>query len=123
MGQDRGGTLTLAYGVATKGGATSVKTPITVRATLLDGRVGTTEPTASMPAANTFGEFSIGIDTGVGTVVAATLFAEAHDALRCLCGVARVTRQSGRTRIVTRRLAGHHWLRDGSLYDPQAALA
>ena len=46
---------------------------------------------------------------GVGTVVAATLFAEAHDALRrrdyhalrCLCGVAPVTRQSGRRRIVT----------------------
>ena len=71
---------------------------------------------------------------GVGTVVAATLFAEAHDALRrrdyhalrCLCGVAPVTRQSGRRRIVTRRLAAHdrlrdaayHWARVAAQHDP-----
>ena len=57
---------------------------------------------------------------GVGPVVSATLLAEAYDslrrrdyhALRCLCGVAPVTRQSGRSRIVTRRLAAHRRLRD-----------
>lgn len=82
---------------------------------------------------------------GVGPVVLSTLLAEADDplrrrdyhALRCLCGVAPVTRRSGRTLVVTRRLAVQnrlrtatsHWariacamLRDGTLYDPQAAL-
>ncbi len=57
---------------------------------------------------------------GVGPVVSATLLAEAYDALRrrdyhalrCLCGVAPVTRQSGKSRIVTRRLAAHRRLRD-----------
>ena len=57
---------------------------------------------------------------GVGRVVLATLLAEADDALRrrdyhalrCLCGAAPVTRQSGRVRIVTRRLAVHDRLRD-----------
>lgn len=57
---------------------------------------------------------------GVGTVVLATLFAEADDvlrrrdyhALRCLCGTAAVTKQSGGYRIVTRRLAVHNLLRD-----------
>ena len=71
---------------------------------------------------------------GVGAIVAATLFAEAYDALRrrdyhalrCLCGVAPVTRQSGRSRIVTRRLAAHgrlreavhHWARVAVQHDP-----
>ena len=71
---------------------------------------------------------------GVGTVVSATLFAEANDALRrrdyhalrCLCGVAPVTRQSGKSRIVTRRLAAHdrlrdaayHWARVAAQHDP-----
>ena len=76
---------------------------------------------------------------GVGTVVGARAsarrcLAEAHDALRrrdyralrCLCGVAPVTRQSGRTRIVTRRLAAHdrlrdavhHWARVAVMHDP-----
>ena len=71
---------------------------------------------------------------GVGTVVTATLFAEANDALRrrdyhalrCLCGVAPVTRQSGKSRIVTRRLAAHgrlrnaayHWARVAAQHDP-----
>ena len=70
---------------------------------------------------------------GVGTAIAATLFAEAYDplrrrdyhALRCLCGVAPVTRQSGRSRIVTRRLAAngrlreaiHHWTRVAVQHD------
>ena len=119
---------------------------------------------------------------GVGPVVLTTLLAEADDplrrrdyhALRCLCGVAPVTRRSGRILVVTRRLAVQnrlrtatsHWarvavqcdpacraryealrdrghgyhralrsvadrllrvacamLRDGTLYDPQAALS
>ena len=76
---------------------------------------------------------------GVGTVVAARAsarrcLAEANDALRrrdyhalrCLCGVAPVTRQSGRRRIVTRRLAAHdrlrdaayHWARVAAQHDP-----
>ena len=70
---------------------------------------------------------------GVGAVVAATLFAEAYDALRrrdyhalrCLCGVAPVTRQSGRSLTVTRRLAAHgrlreavhHWARVAVMHD------
>ena len=71
---------------------------------------------------------------GVGPVVAATLFAEAYDALRrrdyhalrCLGGVAPVTRQSGRSRTVTRRLAAnprlrdalYHWARVAAQRDP-----
>ena len=71
---------------------------------------------------------------GVGRVVLATLFAEADDALRrrdyhalrCLCGVAPVTRRSGRTLLVTRRLAVHnrlrtatgHWARVAVQHDP-----
>ena len=58
--------------------------------------------------------------TGIGPSVLSTLLAEAGDvlgrrdykALRCLCGTAPVTRQSGRMRIVTRRLAVHGRLRD-----------
>ena len=58
--------------------------------------------------------------TGVGRMVLATLLAEADDvlarrdyaALRGLCGTAPVTKQSGRMRIVTRRLAVHGRLRD-----------
>ena len=57
---------------------------------------------------------------GVGRIVLATLLAEAHDAvgrrdyqaLRCLCGVAPVTRRSGKSVIVVRRLAAHNRLRD-----------
>ena len=57
---------------------------------------------------------------GIGRIVLATLLAEAHDAvrrrdyqaLRCLCGVAPVTRRSGKTVIVVRRLAAHNRLRD-----------
>ncbi len=64
---------------------------------------------------------------GVGTVVLATLLAEAHEplrrrdpqALRCLAGAAPVTRRSGNKLIVVRRLAAnerladaaHHWAR------------
>ena len=67
---------------------------------------------------------------GVGAVVAATRFAEACDALcrrdyhalRCLCGVAPVTRQSGRSRIVTRRLAAHGRLRDAAYHWARVAV-
>lgn len=57
---------------------------------------------------------------GVGRTVLATLLAEAFDplqrrdyhALRCLCGVAPVTKRSGKRTFVVRRLAVHHRLRN-----------
>jgi len=57
---------------------------------------------------------------GVGTKVLATLLAEGndavgrrdYDALRCLCGVAPVTRRSGKSLIVRQRHAAHDRLRD-----------
>ncbi len=57
---------------------------------------------------------------GVGRIILATLLTEAFDplqrrdyhALRCLCGVAPVTRRSGKSKIVIRRLAAHRRLRD-----------
>ncbi len=57
---------------------------------------------------------------GAGRIVLATLLAEAHDplqrrdyqALRCLSGVAPVTKRSGKTLIVVRRLAAHNRLQD-----------
>ncbi len=57
---------------------------------------------------------------GVGRIVLATLPAEAHDplrrrachALRCLSGVAPVTRRSGKSLVVAGRLAAHNRLRD-----------
>ena len=71
---------------------------------------------------------------GVGRVVLATLLAEADDALRrrdyhalrCQSGIAPVTRQSGRSTQVTRRLAAHgrlrvavcHLARVASQHDP-----
>jgi transposase len=56
---------------------------------------------------------------GVGRIVLATLLAEAWDALqrrdyhamRCLCGVAPVTKRSGKSRIVLMRQAAHVRLR------------
>jgi len=53
---------------------------------------------------------------GIGRINRATLLAEGHDALqrrdhaalRILAGVAPVTKQSGKSRIVHRRLARHH---------------
>ena len=61
---------------------------------------------------------------GIGTKVLAALLAEGgdavrrrdFDALRCLCGVAPVTRRSGKSMIVTRRLAAHHRLRDAAYH-------
>lgn len=57
---------------------------------------------------------------GVGRIVLAVLLAEASDplqrrdyyALRALCGVAPVTKRSGKSRIVVRRLACHPRLRN-----------
>ena len=71
---------------------------------------------------------------GVGRIVLATLLSEAFDAirrrdyaaLRCLCGVAPVTRSSGKyTRVVRRqavhprlREAAYHWSRVATQHDP-----
>jgi transposase len=71
---------------------------------------------------------------GVGRVVLATLLSEAgeplarrdHDALRNLCGVAPVTRRSGKRMVVTMRRAAHvrlrlalyHWSRVAIQRDP-----
>jgi transposase len=71
---------------------------------------------------------------GVGRIVQATLLAEApelvrrrdDDALRTLCGVAPVTRRSGKSCIVIRRLACnkrlskavYHWARTARQHDP-----
>ena len=57
---------------------------------------------------------------GVGRIVLATLLAEAHDALRrrdyqalrCLSGTAPVTKRSGKSTVVLRRLAAHNRLRN-----------
>ncbi|WP_244471981.1 IS110 family transposase [Prosthecomicrobium hirschii] len=74
---------------------------------------------------------------GVGRVVLATLLAEAwealqrrdYHALRCLCGVAPVTKRSGKSKIVQRRQAAHqrlanavyHWSRAPYSTTPEAA--
>ena len=71
---------------------------------------------------------------GVGTKILATLFAEADDALlrrdyhalRCLCGVAPVTKRSGKSMRVSRRRASngrlrnaaYHWARVAMQRDP-----
>ena len=57
---------------------------------------------------------------GIGTKVLATLLTEGndavrrrdYDALRCLCGVATVTRRSGKSLLVTQRQAAHDRSRD-----------
>ena len=54
------------------------------------------------------------------------LRARDHQAFRCLCGVAPVTRRSGKSTIVVRRLAAHprlrdaayHWARTSVQHDP-----
>ena len=61
---------------------------------------------------------------GIGTKVLATLLAEGgealrqrdYEALRCLCGVAPVTRRSGKSLVVSRRLAAHGRLRDATYH-------
>lgn len=71
---------------------------------------------------------------GVGRIVIATLLAEAYEALRrrdyhalrCLSGVAPVTRRSGKSRIVVMRQAAdgrlrnavYHWARVATQHDP-----
>ena len=71
---------------------------------------------------------------GVGRVVIATLLAEAsealqrrdYQALRCLSGVAPVTKRSGKSRIVLMRQAAdvrlrnavYHWARVAAQHDP-----
>ena len=71
---------------------------------------------------------------GVGRVVLSTLLAESYDlirrrdykALRCLVGVAPVTRQSGKSKYVMRRRAAsrrlaealYHWAAVAVLHDP-----
>jgi transposase len=71
---------------------------------------------------------------GVGRMVIATLLAEASDllqrrdyhGLRCLCGSAPVTKRSGKSKIVVRRLATnhrlvnavYHWSRVAIQHDP-----
>lgn len=73
---------------------------------------------------------------GVGRVVLATLLAEAPDALqrrdyhalRCLSGVALITKHSGKSRIVLMRQAVHvrlrnsvyHWARVAVQHDPRS---
>ncbi len=71
---------------------------------------------------------------GVGQTVLATLLAEApqalarrdYKALRCMCGVAPVTRRSGKSLLVVRRRSAHarlrdavyHWARSAVQVDP-----
>lgn len=73
---------------------------------------------------------------GAGRITIATLLAEAWDALRrrdyhalrCLCGVAPVTRQSGKSKFVVRRLAAsrrlqnalYHWALAALQHDPRS---
>lgn len=73
---------------------------------------------------------------GVGRIVLATLLAEASDALqrrdyhalRCLSGVAPITKRSGKSRIVLMRQAAHvrlrnsvyHWARVAVQHDPRS---
>jgi transposase len=66
---------------------------------------------------------------GIGRIILATLLAEASDALRrrdyhalrCLSGVAPVTRRSGKSRIVLRRYACQPRLRDAVYHWARAA--
>src|SRR5215212_5139023 len=73
---------------------------------------------------------------GVGRIVLATLVAEAfealqrrdYQALRCLSGVAPVTKRSGKSRLVLMRQAAHvrlrnavyHWARVAVQHDPRS---
>jgi transposase len=67
---------------------------------------------------------------GAGRITIATLLAEAFDALqrrdyhalRCLCGVAPITRQSGKSKIIVRRLAANHRLQNAIYHWAFAAL-
>lgn len=70
---------------------------------------------------------------GVGRIVLATLLAEASDALqrrdyhalRCLSGVAPITKRSGKIRVVLMRQASHvrlryHWARVAVQHDDRS---
>lgn len=67
---------------------------------------------------------------GVGQSVLATLLAEApqalarrdYKALRCLCGVAPVTRRSGKYKLVVRRRSAHARLRDAVYHWARSAI-
>lgn len=67
---------------------------------------------------------------GLGRVTLATLLAEASDvlqrrdyqALRCLCGIAPITKRSGKSTIVMRRLACNGRLRNAVHYWSQVAV-
>ena len=106
------------------------------------GGVGATASTCPIRAPHSRGrEHGAPADTailrslpGVGRVVLATLLSEAaeplarrdHDALRNLCGVAPVTRRSGKRLVVAMRRAAHvhlrlapyHWSRIAIQRDP-----
>ncbi len=67
---------------------------------------------------------------GVGRIILATLLAEAsgplhkrdYQALRCLCGIAPITKRSGKSNIVIRRLACNARLRNAVHYWAQVAV-
>ena len=90
------------------------------------------EPEAAPPAERTKHRDAAILHSlpGVGHGVLATLFAEADDALRrrdypalrCLCGVAPVTKRSGKSRFVHRRLAAHRRLRDAAYHWARVAV-
>ena len=106
---------------------------VDARIDALLGELGGADPGSAAPAA-TAGEprdaTILRSITGIGRSVLSTLLAEAGDvlsrrdyrALRNLCGTAPVTRQSGRTRTVTRRLAVHGRLRDAVLHWARVAV-
>ena len=91
------------------------------------------EPAAGQPGEQRDGAILASLP-GVGRTVLATLLAEAsgplhsrdYQALRCLCGVAPVTRRSGKARRVIRRRASqprlvnaaYHWSRVAVQHDP-----
>ncbi len=102
-------------------------------AALVEALSASEEPTAGKP--RTLRDAAILSSLpGVGHVVLATLLSEAsaplhsrdYQALRCLCGVAPVTRQSGKARRVVRRRACqprlanalYHWSRVATQHDP-----
>ena len=67
---------------------------------------------------------------GVGRIILATLLAEAsellqnrdYQALRCLCGIATITKRSGKSNLVMRRLACNARLRNAVHYWSQVAV-
>ena len=102
-------------------------------ADLLGKLTASEEPAAGQPAEQRDAEILASLP-GVGRTVLATLLAEASgplhardcQALRCLCGVAPVTKRSGKARRVFRRRASqprlvnavYHWSRVAVQHDP-----